>query len=193
MHAGSVELVLNPVTGHVSPQYHVVYDETFSKVSHMRDETIPPTWDEMCKNSVKSATSDASDLAELWFKHMTVTSEDPVTDPFSDDSGSRTLNSEGVANKPNLTTDSEGDIKVAADAIARKSLPNLASMTGRKGVSFADVQYGITKSFSPETNEGDQLKMPKLFNILQSVFALLRKDTGVLECKGSGEISPQKL
>ena len=53
----------------------------------MRNETIPPTWDNMCKNSVKSATSDASDLAELWFKHMTDTSEDPVTDPFDANSG----------------------------------------------------------------------------------------------------------
>ena len=43
MHAGYLALVLNPVTGHVSPQYHVVYDEIFSTVSHIRDETIPPT------------------------------------------------------------------------------------------------------------------------------------------------------
>ena len=27
MHAGYVSLKLNPVTGHVSPQYHIVYDE----------------------------------------------------------------------------------------------------------------------------------------------------------------------
>ena len=52
MHAGSVALIINPVTGYVSPQYHVVYVETFLTVSHMRYETIPPTWDEMCKDSV---------------------------------------------------------------------------------------------------------------------------------------------
>ena len=73
MHAGSVALIINPVTGHVSPQYHVVYDETFSTVSHMRDEIIPPTWDKMCKNSVESAISNAFDLEELWFKHLTGT------------------------------------------------------------------------------------------------------------------------
>ena len=47
IHAGSKALILNPVTGHVSPQYHVVYDKTLLTVSHMKDETIPPTWDEM--------------------------------------------------------------------------------------------------------------------------------------------------
>ncbi len=42
IHAGSVALVLNPQTGHVSPQFHIVFDDNFTTVSHMRDETIPP-------------------------------------------------------------------------------------------------------------------------------------------------------
>ena len=103
MHAGSVAIILNPVTGHVSQQYHVVYDKTFSTVSHMRDETIPPTWYKMCKNSVDSETSNTFDLAEIWFKQLTDTLEYPVTDPFADNSGVRTLISEGVDNEPNLT------------------------------------------------------------------------------------------
>ena len=79
------------------------------------------------------------DLAEIWFKQLTDTSKDPVTDPFADDSGGWTLTSEGADNKPNLMKNSEGENKVAADAIARKPLPNLASMTGRKVVSSVDV------------------------------------------------------
>ncbi len=31
-HAGSVELVYNPSTGHVSPQYHAVFDDDFTMV-----------------------------------------------------------------------------------------------------------------------------------------------------------------
>ena len=34
-HAGSVALVLNPKTGLVSAQYHVVYNDQFSTVHHM--------------------------------------------------------------------------------------------------------------------------------------------------------------
>ena len=41
-HAGSVALVLNPATGHVSPQFHVVFDDEFSTVPFMREVTIPP-------------------------------------------------------------------------------------------------------------------------------------------------------
>ena len=168
MHAGSVALILKMVTGHVSPQYHVVYDKTLSTVSHRRDDTIPPTWDKMCKNEVESATSDGFDLAKLWFKKLTDTSEYPVTYPFAANSCGRTLNSKGATNKPNLTKNSKGDNKVTSYAIARKSLPNLGSMTGGKGVSSVDVQYGITKSSFPPTNEGDQMKIPKLVNLSQS-------------------------
>ena len=78
------------------------------------------------------------------------------------------MTSDGDDNKPNLTKNSEGENKVAADLIARKSLPNLSSMTEMKGVSSADVQYGIIKPSFPTTNEGDQMKMPKLVNISQS-------------------------
>ena len=74
----------------------------------MRDETIPPTWDDMCTNSVDSATRNAFDLAELWLKQLTDTSEDPVNDPFAADSGVRKLTSEGDSNKPNLTQIFEG-------------------------------------------------------------------------------------
>jgi hypothetical protein len=34
-HAGSVALVLNPHTGHVSPQFHVVFDDLYSTVAYM--------------------------------------------------------------------------------------------------------------------------------------------------------------
>ena len=62
----------------------------------------------MCKNSVESETSDAFGLAELWFKQLTGTLEDPVTDPFAANSGGYTVTPEGDSNKPNLTKDSKG-------------------------------------------------------------------------------------
>ena len=58
----------------------------------------------------------------------------------------------GASNKPSLMKDSEGENKVAADVIVRKSLPNLESMTGRKGVSYTDRVSGITKPYFPPTN-----------------------------------------
>jgi hypothetical protein len=43
LHSNTVGLILNPSTGHVSAQYHLVYDELFSTVSTsaLRDEASP--------------------------------------------------------------------------------------------------------------------------------------------------------
>ena len=54
-HIGSVALVLNNITGNVSPQYHVIFDNTFSTLEHMRKGTVLGN----CKNLVE----DHSELA----------------------------------------------------------------------------------------------------------------------------------
>ena len=77
----------------------------------------------MCKNSLESATSNAFNLVELWFKQLTDTPEDPVTDPFAANAGVRTLTSEEAAYKPNLMKNIEGENNVAADVIARNHFP----------------------------------------------------------------------
>ena len=41
-HAGNLALALTPRTGHVSPQYHVVFDDNFMTVTHMLAGTVPP-------------------------------------------------------------------------------------------------------------------------------------------------------
>ena len=41
LHAGSVVLVLNPKTGLVSPQFHVVFDDDFSTVPNLRAGSMP--------------------------------------------------------------------------------------------------------------------------------------------------------
>ena len=41
-HANNVALVLNPRTGHISPQYHVVFDDDFTTVPFMSSGTVPP-------------------------------------------------------------------------------------------------------------------------------------------------------
>ena len=40
-------LVLNPRTGHISPQFHVVFDDSFSTVASLQDIDEPPSfWNE---------------------------------------------------------------------------------------------------------------------------------------------------
>lgn len=71
MHTGSVVLVLNSKTGHVSLQLHVVFDDNFSTVSHVQDEQIPPTWEHMCKNTTELAIDEVFNLTEIWLKQLT--------------------------------------------------------------------------------------------------------------------------
>jgi hypothetical protein len=41
-HAGSVALILNPWTGRVSPQFHVVFDDHFKTVPFVDKNEVPP-------------------------------------------------------------------------------------------------------------------------------------------------------
>jgi hypothetical protein len=64
-HAGSVALVLNPRTKHVSPQFHVVFDDTFSTVHYMEKCEVPPNWADLVKKSTEKVTDEDFDLARM--------------------------------------------------------------------------------------------------------------------------------
>ncbi len=52
-HAGSVALVLNPKTGLVSPQYHVIFDDNFTTVLHLCNDTVPENWAKLVARSLE--------------------------------------------------------------------------------------------------------------------------------------------
>jgi hypothetical protein len=47
----NVGLILNPRTGHVSPQFHVVYDDDFTMVPYLCTAAVPPHWAEFVEAS----------------------------------------------------------------------------------------------------------------------------------------------
>ena len=47
-HARNVAMVLNPYTGLVSPQYHIVFDDHFQTLTALRDTTLPASWTHLC-------------------------------------------------------------------------------------------------------------------------------------------------
>ena len=65
-HAGSVALVLSPKTGHVSPQYHVIFDDNFTTVPYMNEQQVPPNWSNIVANSRELVTEEQFDLAKTW-------------------------------------------------------------------------------------------------------------------------------
>lgn len=48
-HAGNISLVLNTRTRHVSPKYHLVYDDNFTTVNKSTNNTIPTNWETLFK------------------------------------------------------------------------------------------------------------------------------------------------
>ncbi len=63
-HAGSVALVLNSRTGHVSHQFHVVFDDLFMTVSYMKKNEVPPNWAELVEKSLERVTDEDYNLAK---------------------------------------------------------------------------------------------------------------------------------
>jgi hypothetical protein len=88
-HAGIVALVYNPFTGHVSPQYHVVFDDDFTTVPYMEAGTIPPHWSDLLQSSSQLASKQVINIAQAWLGSTGLDNTDlqftdnPVIDPFA--------------------------------------------------------------------------------------------------------------
>jgi hypothetical protein len=65
-HTGSVALVYNPSTGHVSQHYHVIFDDDFTMVQYMEAGTIPSHWSDLVQSSSELASKQALNLAQAW-------------------------------------------------------------------------------------------------------------------------------
>jgi hypothetical protein len=55
-HASNVGLIMNLRTGHVLPQFHVVYDDDFITVPYLHTATVPPRWAELVRASLTIAS-----------------------------------------------------------------------------------------------------------------------------------------
>lgn len=66
-HTGNVALVMNPKTGLVSPQFHVVFDNTFPMVPHLRAGTIPQNRAHLVEHSCELVTDENYNLPSTWF------------------------------------------------------------------------------------------------------------------------------
>ena len=60
-------MVLNPDTGHVSTQLHVVFDDDLSTVTLMREVTILPNWTELVQRSSQRGAYENINLNDTFF------------------------------------------------------------------------------------------------------------------------------
>ncbi len=129
-HAGSVALVFNPRTGRISPQYHVVFDNTFLTIPFMDNGTVPPHWADLHEHSTKRATDEEFNLAEEWMKETPDQVDVPMadsrlTDPFAlipDQNQAPTLVSNNTSPKAPVTLP-------ASEGANKRTLASMSSST----------------------------------------------------------------
>ena len=134
-HAGSVALVFNPLTGRVSPQFHVVFDDDFTTVPFMVKGETPPNWEDLCKHSFESSTDEAVDQAMDWLAGQddgVATGRDNtastapmmgspgqrISDPFAPLPDQQDVNS---ANNGNATSTLHGNSEGERDHLSQRS------------------------------------------------------------------------
>ena len=86
-HDEDVALVLNPKTGMVSPQFHVVFDDDFTTVPHLRKVTVSPNLNKLVIGSRGKSNDEFFYLTKTWFQ------------PTNDESGDEIFSSSPTLNK----------------------------------------------------------------------------------------------
>ena len=181
-HASSVALVFNPLTGWVTPQYHVVYDGKFSTVAYMEEGAVPPNWPALVKYSSEWATNEDFILAETWSTSDSDAISDPVNDKFSvvvpDQSNETSPEKSQVI--PCLypytivISVSEGDQSPTSGAKRKSSAVRscekvMKSSTGGRVGSYQEKRRSIsTTKQMPVTTSVDELRMPPRLNLYES-------------------------
>ena len=76
-HSSNVPLVLNPMTGSITPQYHVVFDDLFSTVASIEREEEPPDhWEQLCLDSFIFVPTEANEPANQFLSDEWLTPEE---------------------------------------------------------------------------------------------------------------------
>jgi hypothetical protein len=76
-------------TGHVSPQYHVVFDDDFTRVPYLEAGSIPSHWSDLLQSFSELASKQVWNLAQAWLGSTGLDNTDlqftdnPVIDPFA--------------------------------------------------------------------------------------------------------------
>ena len=60
IHSVNISLILNLSTRHISPQFHVMFDKTFSTVPSLKNRSVPASWKFICKNNGELAMKNIS-------------------------------------------------------------------------------------------------------------------------------------
>ena len=58
---------MNPNSGLLSPLYHLIFDDNFETVPHLRSLTVPDKWSELVASSKEKSIEGFYDVTKTWF------------------------------------------------------------------------------------------------------------------------------
>jgi hypothetical protein len=105
IHSSNVHLVLHPETGHISPQYHLVFDDTFSTV-YSDGQFDADVW-----NSLVTSNLERHSDADVLSNHIETTTS------FNDDSATPSTKEETTSAPVHSAEDIENDLKSLFDRL----------------------------------------------------------------------------
>ena len=71
---------MNPKTGLMSPQFHLVFDYNFETVPHLCAGTVPGNCADLVTNSREKSTEGFYDIKKTWFDgEVDITADSPAT------------------------------------------------------------------------------------------------------------------
>ena len=172
-------LVLIPKIGLVSPQYHVVYDDQFSTVHHMRDLTVPPNWAQLVQNSNELVTTEQYDLTKTWFEGQDDPTADTTLQPPDNDtlsniqgnitrSQAETFSREGATFTSTNTTPSEVVNITPNEGVVDPTYKGETVSEEDPEVTWDSVIDETIPATSKVSEGGDTLGMPGIINLQES-------------------------
>ena len=151
-HAGNVALILNPRTLHVSPQFHVVFDDNFATIKYLHGKEVPPMWKDLVMKSSESSTDELYDVSKMYnsSKNDMLTDEDETLSPtkrsvrfqIDENDSLSSSNSEGA-----LLSNSEG---ASLNNLSFAKLADLDDMTLRRSPRIKALKKRLEKEKSTQ-------------------------------------------
>ena len=181
-HAGSVALVLNPTTGLVSPQFHVVFDDNFSTVPFMIKGQVPDNWGYLYRYSRELATEQKFDLAKSWFRTQCevpdIGSVKLNANPFEEAQrppkdgelllGNRNVRPSSSAGEVLFATDFlESDYEGESGIREQEDLSSSSDHEGTRAI-LPSADTDLLRAEADQNDPSQQLQMPTCINLHDS-------------------------
>ncbi|KAL7464856.1 hypothetical protein ACHAXS_005184 [Conticribra weissflogii] len=165
-HAGNVALVLNPITGLVSPQFHIAFDDDFTTVPHLRKGTVPPNWARLVKHSSEKTTKEFVDLSKTWFEGVPDEAAGELVDnqsPETQNNPTPPINHEGESPP---SSRNEGEVFTTPSNEGESGISRLNNQgSSLPIISQSQTDEEDTAPTNPTVDEGeDGLIMPEIIN-----------------------------